>query len=136
MKMVEILLAIGILPYFFYWFLLPESPRWLIARGRMAEARDVLSKALATNDLPAERIELLDTIQREETREKYFFTDLVKYPATRRNLICMSFSWFTISMGYYGLIYNTPSFDWNLYVTHAIPPLLTMGVVLFQPWKV
>ena len=31
------------------WFLVPESPRWLIATGRTAEAAEIIKKAAASN---------------------------------------------------------------------------------------
>ena len=48
---------------------------------------------------------------------------LIYFPTSfhflRRNLVCMVISIFSCSLGYYGLIYNTPAFNWNLYLVGA-----------------
>ena len=36
-------------------------------------------------------------------------------------------------MGYFGLVYNTPAFDWNIYLVFIFPPLITIPCQLLQP---
>ena len=136
MKKLELFIALGIVPYLFFIVILPESPRWLISKGRIPEAKAILTKALKMNNLPLSRLEKLDQAKLTDSKEAktVFFTDLFKYPGTRRNILCMSFCWFTISMGYYGLIYNTPTFGWNLYITFAMPTFFTLPILAIQPF--
>ncbi len=135
MKKFELIVALGMIPYLSYAVILPESPRWLISKGRIPEAKKILAKALKMNKLPLSRLDKLDNIKelKGETSEKAFFTDIFKYPGVRRNMICMAFCWFTFTMGYYGLIYNTPSFGWNLYITFCMPAFFTIPVLALQP---
>ncbi|KAJ9550177.1 hypothetical protein OSB04_014222 [Centaurea solstitialis] len=58
----RVMLAVGILPSVFVAFAvfaIPESPRWLVMRKRVEEARSVLMK---TNEIPAEAEERLSEI--------------------------------------------------------------------------
>ena len=59
--------------------------------------------------------------------------DLMKLPATRRNALCMTLCWFAFSMGYFGLVYNTPAFDWNIYLVFIFPTFLMIPLSLLQP---
>jgi len=43
---------------------------------------------------------------------------------------------FSFSMGYYGLVFNTPSFDWNLYLVFVLPGLLAIPLAIGQPFFV
>ena len=136
MKTLELVICIGIIPYLSYELILPESPRWLISKGRIDEAKVILTKALKMNNMPMSRLDRLDKISHVETNasKNAFFTDLLKLPGARRNIMCIAFCWFTFTMGYNGLIYNTPSFGWNLYITFCMPAFLTLPVQLMQPF--
>ena len=57
----------------------------------------------------------------------------MKLPATRRNALCMTLCWFAFSMGYFGLVYNTPAFDWNIYLVFVFPTFLMIPLSLLQP---
>ena len=37
-------------------------------------------------------------------------------------------------MGWYGLVYNTPSFGWNLYLVFAFPAFFSSIIALCQPF--
>ncbi len=124
MKLLELVMALGLVPFLAFIVILPESPRWLISKGRVDEAKVILAKALKMNKQPLSRLDELDKIARvdkDSPQKQAFFTDLLKYPGIRRNILLMSFCWFAFSMGYYGLIYNTPSFGWNIYITFCMP---------------
>ena len=37
-------------------------------------------------------------------------------------------------MGYFGLVYNTPAFDWNIYLVFVFPTFFMIPVSLSQPF--
>ncbi|XP_022815571.1 organic cation transporter protein-like isoform X2 [Spodoptera litura] len=53
------LLALGIPPliYLGYFFVLHESPRWLVSVGRVKEATDIVTRACILNDRPTAKVE-------------------------------------------------------------------------------
>ena len=58
--------------FFFTWRMLPESPRWLVTKGRTQDAVDILTKIAETNNVrpPADlkvRVEKLSAATKEES---------------------------------------------------------------------
>ncbi|KAK4294229.1 hypothetical protein Pmani_033131 [Petrolisthes manimaculis] len=124
------------LPFFIllvnFW-LLPESPRWLIQKGRMVEAIRVLQWAAKSNRRPIPSPPVLMTMlqavrnkmitDEEETRDglsglgEYVCVRgkvllrrilwLLKTPSLRLNLGVMCVCWFATTMIYYGLALNS-----------------------------
>lgn len=85
---------------FFIWFV-PESPRWLIAKGKHAQAKAILTKYHASGDendelVSVEYHEIQQTISLEQEYEKTAWSELWSTPGNRhRLLILVSFGLFS-----------------------------------------
>ena len=75
MKTFELVMALAIVPFLALYFVIPESPRWLISKHRIDEAKAVLEKALKVNKMP---LSLLHQ-QRGKIREECFRDRLVAF---------------------------------------------------------
>ncbi|XP_042898838.1 organic cation transporter protein isoform X2 [Parasteatoda tepidariorum] len=95
-----------------YWFF-PESPRWLIAKGKYEEAKVILIKAGKMNGM--EKVELETKIKEiitdkgndEKENQRGNLLDLIKTPGLRGKTINLFYLWCVIAFMYYGLSYNT-----------------------------
>ena len=132
MRNLELFIGLSALPFMVLWYLLPESPRWLLSKGRYDEAIEVIKVACKWNKMPMENIENF-TFPKSKVQGRGSIKDLMAYPAIRRNSICIWFCWFACVMGYYGLIYNTPAFDWNIYLVFIFPAILGLPQALLMP---
>ena len=134
MRNLELVIALSGLPFLSLWYFLPESPRWLLSKGKTEEAIKVLKLACKWNKKPLSNLKDVRIDQAEANVKTGSIKDLFIYPAVRRNTICMLVCWFAVMMGYYGLIYNTPAFDWNVYLVFIFPGILGIPQSLVLPF--
>lgn len=78
--------AIPALLYFLCLAIVPESPRWLMMKGRFDEAKTILIRALGDSDAKHEVQQINDSISLEKNKTKGAFLDLLK-PSMRLVMI-------------------------------------------------
>ena len=81
-QLIFIVIILGLIP------ILPESPRWLLARGRDAEAKAVLTR-LMDDDVDAEFKRIRDAVREEQAVQASWAQIFKGGPATRRLLLGM-----------------------------------------------
>lgn len=134
MRTMELILGCSTAGLLVIFIFLPESPRWLLANGRVDEAKGVIKKALKMNKLPESNLEKLDSYEFRSDNLKGTLLDLFKLPSTRRNMVLVSVSSFIIALCVIGLNYNTPTFDWSPTLVFAIPPFIQLVLAALVPF--
>ena len=109
----QIFVAVGILPFAPLLLFTLESPKWLLATGRITECRESLQRIMKINGVTNKEVAIPD--MQDETKVKGSFLDLFRTPMIRRNTIIISLAWFALGTLYFGLSLNMPEFDGNTY---------------------
>ena len=89
------------------YFIFPESTRWLIAKGKIEEAKDNIARRASVNSVapvPEELYEVTDRglISHQKTPT---IMDLFKPKEVLFRSLNMFLQWFSVTMGYYGLLF-------------------------------
>lgn len=124
--------------YFLYMFVMPESPRWLLAKGKFEEALNVLEIMARLNNkkLPHTfRMKLHERVEAEKIREKDVKTvgtlDLCRTPNMRLKTILITLNWFANETVYLGLSYYGPSLGNNQYLSFFLSSIVEIPSYLF-----
>ncbi|GFQ80546.1 organic cation transporter protein [Trichonephila clavata] len=105
-----------------FW-VVPETPRWLITHRKFTELEKVLMNAAEKNgkDMKQAKAAIHHFInnhpQLDEKKGNETVLDLLRTPALRRNTINVYFCWFIISYIYYALSWNTNDLGGDPYWT-------------------
>lgn len=133
------LIGMAFLPLFYF---LPESPRWLMATGKVDQANKVIRHICKVNNRPyryvAQEEKILDrdesATQGCNCKKTVSLCDLFRLKGLRRNLVSMWLAWFGFSFGFYGMMYNTPATQSNVYLVFMMPAFGGIVNVLTYPF--
>jgi len=89
-------------------FFVPESPRWLVSRGRCEDAITSIAKAAKSNKLQGPQNLVINEVVEGEGEG---ISALVQYPTLLFRLFIMSLNWVVITLLFYGLSMNSASKD-------------------------
>ncbi|XP_013173238.1 PREDICTED: organic cation transporter protein-like [Papilio xuthus] len=113
------------------WFVLPESPRWLIGRGRIQEAKEIIVKAAKFNNraIPDDIDKMLLLSKPETEAEQPSIVMLFK-GYLLKHTFCLFIAWFSMTIAYYGLLLNIGNFNLgNLHVTSIILAIVEIPAI-------
>ncbi|XP_030368629.1 solute carrier family 22 member 13-like isoform X2 [Strigops habroptila] len=115
-RLLQITGSAPVFALFFYIWVLPESARWLVIKGRIEEAKKVLQKAASINKrtIPPE---LLEQLKPETQPKPGNPLDLFRKKHLLKVTLIMLCTWFVNSLVYYGLSLNVTNFGLDIYLT-------------------
>ncbi|XP_078071979.1 solute carrier family 22 member 13b isoform X2 [Mustelus asterias] len=118
-RMLQLTISCPMVIFLFYIWILPESARWLVTKGRYEEAKKYLINAALINKRVVPET-LLDQIVTEKKIQRATLLDLFKTSKLRRITLILINIWFMNSFVYYGLAFNVGSFGTNIYLAQFI----------------
>lgn len=112
--------APGLLHIFFWWFL-PESPRWLLANNKPEKALIELTKVAKFNrqEMPAGDLE-----EKEEKQRQGDFRDLFSTMTMTKRTLISWFAWMVISLVYYAVSFSAGNYGGNRYLVFFLTSLV------------
>lgn len=116
-----------------YWWVVPESARWLLAKRQVDSAKRVLQKVAKINgtELPEEFTQGHEEEEEAENPEGKNPLVLFKYPNLRKKTLILCFTWFVNSGVYYGLVLNSSNLGGDDYINFIIGALLEYPAYIY-----
>lgn len=132
--------SVPFLLYFLYIIVMPESPRWLLAKGKFEEALKVLEIMARVNEktLPESFcIKLQERVEADKLRTKKEIKnigafDLCRTPNMRLKTFLITLNWFVNETVYLGLSYYGPSLGSDQYLSFFLSSLVEIPSYLFS----
>ncbi|XP_018558313.1 solute carrier family 22 member 5 [Lates calcarifer] len=106
-----------------FWWLIPESPRWLVSRGRLQEAELLLRSAALENRVEPPHVIFLSSNVEKATSQKVeslSFLDLLRTTNIRLITLMLWLIWFSSSISYFGLSFNMSSLYGNPFLNYFL----------------
>ncbi|XP_006824129.1 organic cation transporter protein-like [Saccoglossus kowalevskii] len=116
-----------------YWWILPESPRWLLSVGKTERAKRIIKKIAKMNGVVLSEGEMdfdRDTLTDAKGCNSISPITKPSFPGNVIDIMCLQnmrkislilyLNGIAISMAYYGLSYNTTNLGGNDYINTAI----------------
>ncbi|KAK7485174.1 hypothetical protein BaRGS_00023584 [Batillaria attramentaria] len=121
-RWLEIALSIPSIVLLFYWWLIPESPRWLASRGREDEAMKVLERIAKSNNTRLPKIEDAHALLEADTALS--FRNVVRSRELIVRMLIVFSNLLVIMVVYYGLTLNITNLSGDIFINFTLNVIL------------
>nr|KAG5711190.1 hypothetical protein BaRGS_004834 [Batillaria attramentaria] len=117
---IQIISSAPLVLSFATWWLIPESPRWLLSEGRIVQGVGVIRKIARVNKIALPPV--LGSLEEsdEQPKAKEGASKLLKYPNLVVRTLIIFFNWAVVTMAYYGLSLNVSNLVGNVRVNFML----------------
>ncbi|KAJ8343532.1 hypothetical protein SKAU_G00308610 [Synaphobranchus kaupii] len=132
-RTVQLIIASPLALVIIYIWLVPESARWLLDRGKTEEAEKVILMVAAVNrrKIPDN---ILEKVVDNKKGDRGTIRDLFTSPLLRKYLFTVMFSWFSVILGYHCISLNVGEFGMDIFLTQLIFGLTEIPTQMLGVW--
>ncbi|XP_026183664.1 solute carrier family 22 member 4 isoform X2 [Mastacembelus armatus] len=132
------MLLLGLaLPGFLFvplWWFIPESPRWLLSKGRVQEAEAIIRDAAKKNKIEAPLV-IFSPLQKElqsKKRKTHNICDLLHTRNIRWISVTLWLIWNIVTIGYFALSLNTANLHGDVYFNCFLSALVEIPAYILS----
>ncbi|XP_054616863.1 solute carrier family 22 member 2 isoform X4 [Dunckerocampus dactyliophorus] len=123
-RWLQVVITVPYFLYVFYYWFIPESPRWLLSQNRKSQAVEITEAMAKENHRTlSKNIETLRDDNADPSATASFM-DLIRTPNMRKHTFILSYNWFTSAVVYQGLIMRLGILGGNVYISFLISALV------------
>ncbi|CAH0553198.1 unnamed protein product [Brassicogethes aeneus] len=122
-----------------YYWILPESPRWLLSVGKTDDAIKTLEAAAKGNNLPTNNIRkdvefymAKKEVNSENTKQGGNIVDLVRTKIMRIYTIAICFNWLVCGLCFFGVSQFIGQLGGNIFLNVALSAIIQIPSTLFS----
>lgn len=140
-RCIQIAISAPSLLFIAYYWIVPESPRWLCVQKEFDKAAEVLKGAAKINGMSTEDIDLkvqsLVNIKHPllSKSQKGSAVDLFRTRIMRKYTIILCYNWIVSGLCYYGVAQFSGNLGGDLFISVAISAVMQVPSTLFACWS-